>query len=59
MNNVQRLSESKYMFTSSLEIGNRSTAQVIGVGEIPLNGKSMPLTCNDEGEEIVYSYRKL
>ena len=32
---------------------NRSTAQMYGVGEIPLNGKGMPLTHNGEGEEIV------
>ena len=32
---------------------NRSTAQIYGVGEIPLNGKGMPLTDNAEGEEIV------
>lgn len=34
---------------------NRSTAQAYGVGENPLNGKSLPLTGNAEGEEIVYS----
>ena len=32
---------------------NRSTAQMYGVGEIPLNGNGMPLTDNAEGEEIV------
>ena len=31
----------------------RSTAQIYGVGENPLNGKGMPLTHNGEGEEIV------
>ena len=31
----------------------RSTAQIYGVGENPLNGKGMPLTRNGEGEEIV------
>ncbi|WCS68119.1 hypothetical protein Goe21_00090 [Bacillus phage vB_BsuM-Goe21] len=36
--NVQRLSESNLKIVSSLEIGNRSTAQAIGVGENPLNG---------------------
>ena len=34
---------------SSLEIGNRSTAQSLRVGEIPLNGNGVPLTCNGEG----------
>jgi len=29
------------------------------VGENPLNGKGLPLTGNAEGEEIVYSHRKL
>ncbi len=28
------------------------------VGEIPLNGKGLPLTGNAEGEEIVYSHVK-
>ena len=37
---------------------NRSTAQVIGVGENPLNGSGLPLTGNAEGEEIVYSHVK-
>ena len=30
-----------------------------GMGENPLNGKGVPLACNDEGEEIVYSYMKI
>lgn len=32
---------------------NRSTAQVNGVGENPLNGKGSPLTGYAEGEDIV------
>ena len=39
--------------------GNRSTAQIYGVGEIPLNGKGLPLTGNAEGEEIVLSHMKI
>ena len=38
---------------------NRSTAQINGVGENPFNGKGMPLTCSDEGEEMVRSYMKI
>lgn len=38
----------------------RSTAQITkGAGEIPLNGKSIPLTGYAEGEEIVCSYTKV
>lgn len=29
------------------------------VGENPLNGKGMPLTCNGEGEEMVRSHIKV
>ena len=36
----------------------RSTAQIYGVGEIPLNGKGVPLTDSAEGEEMVYSHVK-
>ena len=36
----------------------RSTAQIYGVGEIPLNGKGIPLTHNGEGEEIVKTHVK-
>ena len=37
---------------------NRSTAQVNGVGENPLNGKGILLTRNGEDEEIVGAYVK-
>ena len=40
-------------YSFGLEIDNRSTAQSLRVGEIPLNGNGVPLTCNDEGEDIV------
>ena len=32
---------------------NRSRAQIIGVGENPLNRNGLPVTSNDDGEEIV------
>ena len=38
---------------------NRSTAQSLRAGENPLNGSGLPLTCNDEGEEIVCSHMKI
>lgn len=38
---------------------NRSTAQMYGVGETPLNGKGMALTGNAEGQEIVYPHAKV
>ena len=41
------------MIVSSLEIGNRSTAEAIAAGEIPLNGCAKPLTGKAEGEDIV------
>ena len=40
-------------YSFGLKIDNRSTAQSLRVGEIPLNGNGVPLTCNDEGEDIV------
>lgn len=47
-----------------VEYINRSTAQLLRVGENPLNGKGLPLHYFikikiDEGEEIVYSHMKV
>ena len=36
--------KAKFNLVSSLEIGNRSTAQSLRVGESPLNGNGVPLT---------------
>ena len=47
--NRERLND----YSFGLEIDNRSTAQSLRVGENPLNGNGVPLTCNDEGEDIV------
>lgn len=52
MKKLQRLSQ---MAINS----NRSTAQSLRAGENPLNGSGLPLTCNDEGEEIVCSHMKI
>ena len=40
-------------YSFGLEIDNRSTAQSLRVGEIPLNGNGVPLTSKVEGEDIV------
>ena len=44
--------KARFNLVSSLEIGNRSTAQSLRVGESPLNGNGVPLTSKVEGEDI-------